>query len=218
MFEYHTFLQNPEKTMFGGILLGFAGYLLARHFLKFRQSVLDTVAIAFPVAISIQTIGCFFYGCCFGTASNLPWSVQYPVMTLPHYHQFESGLLTYTDLHSLPVHPVQLYLTVGGLLVAFLVFKLRKYWKAPGSLLLSSAILFASLRFILEFFRDSLSNKTGGEMLWIFKQVQWQYLVFGMLMAMILLWREKTVKVKPVAVTVELPGLNTRIGFLFFLL
>jgi len=218
MFENHIFLPNPQKTMFGGLLLGVIAYFIARLFLKFRHSVWDTVAIAFPAAVSIQTIGCFFFGCCFGTRSELPWSVQYPVMTLAHYHQFESGLLTYNDLYSLPVHPVQLYVFLGGVLVIFLVIRFRRYWKAQGSMLLSSVIFFALTRFLTEFFRDPLSNKTGGEMLWILKQVQWQYLIFAILMTLLLIWREKTYKIKPVIRSNDLPGLNKQIGFLLTLL
>jgi phosphatidylglycerol:prolipoprotein diacylglycerol transferase len=139
-------------------------------------------------------------------------------MTLAHYHQFESGLLTYNDLYSLPVHPVQLYVFLGGVLVIFLVIRFRRYWKAQGSMLLSSVIFFALTRFLTEFFRDPLSNKTGGEMLWILKQVQWQYLIFAILMTLLLIWREKTYKIKPVIRSNDLPGLNKQIGFLLTLL
>jgi prolipoprotein diacylglyceryltransferase len=214
MFQNHTLLPNAQKTLFGGILLGIVGYLIARHFLKFRYFVLDAFAVAFPVAVSIQTIGCFFYGCCFGKPSSIPWAVQYPVMTLPHYHQFESGLLTYNDLHSLPVHPVQLYLMLGGILVVCLVIRFRRYWKAQGSILLSSAILFITMSFVIEFFRDPLSSRTGGEMLWILKQVQWQYMVLAFLMTLLLLWREKTYKVKSVVSSNDLPPLSKQIAFL----
>ncbi len=217
MFENHTLLPNHQKTMFGGVLFGTGAYLLIRYIFNFKHSVWDTVAIAFPAAVSIQTIGCFFYGCCFGNPSSLPWAVQYPVMSLAHYHQFNLGLLTYNDLYSLPVHPVQLYGLPGGILVILLVIKFRKTWKADGSLLLSSVIFFALMRFVLEFFRDSLSNKSGGEMLWIFKQVQWQYLIFVVLMTLLLIWREKSFKVKSVVRSYRIPGLNIQIAFLFSL-
>lgn len=214
MFQNHTLLQNHQKTLFGGILLALVGYLIATKFLKFRYNVLDAFAIAFPVGVSIQSIGCFFYGCCFGKPSSIPWGVQYTVMTLPHYHQFKSGLLTYNDFYSLPVHPVQLYLTLGGILVVCLVIRFRRYWKAQGSLLLSSAILFILMSFIIEFFKDPLSSKTGGEMLWIFKQVQWQYLIFAVLMALFLIWREKTFKVRPVVVSNDLSRLDKQVALL----
>ena len=195
IFQSHTLLPNTHKSLLGGIVLGFAGYLFVRYLLKFRYPISDTFAIAFPAAVSIQTIGCFFLGCCFGKPSPLPLAVQYPVRTLPHYHQFRSGLLTINDLHSLPVHPVQLYLMVGGLLVICLVIRFRRSWKATGNLLLFSGILFILNSFVVEFFRDPRSYTTGGEMIWILKEVQWQYLILAILMTLVLIWREKTNRV-----------------------
>jgi prolipoprotein diacylglyceryltransferase len=217
MIQNHVFIQNPEKTMFGGALLAVIVYFIARYFLKFREYVWDTVAFVLPVGTMISSVGCFFYGCCFGTRSDLPWAVQYPVMSLAHYHQFESGLLTYNDLWSLPVHPVQLYESFGAGLVIILVFIFRRKWKANGSLLLSSLMLFAMMRFVLEFFRDPLSNKTGGEMLWVFKQVQWQYLVFTVIMTLLLIRRERSFKSKTEIRKSPLPELKTQIAYLLSL-
>jgi prolipoprotein diacylglyceryltransferase len=217
MLQNHTFLPTYEKTIYGGALLGVAAYLIVRYLLNFRHSVWDTLAIAFPAAASIQTIGCFFYGCCFGNPSSLPWAIQYPVMSLAHYHQFKSGLLTYNNLYSLPVHPVQLYELLGGILVIMFVIKFRRNWKANGSLLLSSIIFFALMRFVLEFFRDPLTNKSGGEMLWILKQVQWEYLIFAVLMTLLLIWREKTYKSISDIRSHKLPGLNIQIAYLLSL-
>jgi phosphatidylglycerol:prolipoprotein diacylglycerol transferase len=214
MFQNHILLQNSQKSLFGGIFLGISGYLLARYFLKFRYSVLDAFAVAFPVAISIQTIGCFFYGCCFGKPSSTQWAVQYPVMTLPHYHQFESGLLTSNNLNSLPIHPVQLYLMLGGIVVVCLVIRFRKYWKAKGSLFLSSVIFFILMSFLIEFFRDPLSHKTGGEMIWILRLVQWQYLFLAVLMTLLLIWREKTFTIKHIVRSNDSPRLSRQIAFL----
>ena len=217
MIQNHTFLPSHEKTIYGCALLGIAAYLIVRYLLNFKHPAWDAVAIAFPAAVSVQTIGCFLYGCCFGNPSSLPWAVQYPVMSLAHYHQFRSGLLTYDDLYSLPVHPVQLYELLGGVLVIILVIKFRRYWKANGSLLLSSVIFFVLMRFVLEFFRDPLSNKSGGEMLWIFKQVQWQYLIFALLMTTLLIWRERTFKSKSLIRNYKLPDLNIQIAYMFSL-
>lgn len=214
MFTNMTYLPNHQKTMFGGFLLGTVSFLILRHILNFRHSAWDTVAIAVPAAVSIQSIGCFYYGCCFGKVTSLPWAVQYPVMSLAHYHQFESGVITYNNLFSLPVHPVQLYQCLGGLLVILLVMRTRRFLKAQGSILLISMIFFALVRFIIEFFRDPLSNKTGGEILWLFKQVQWQYLLFAILTTLLLLWREKTYRIKPVVLNNNVPKNNLQIGVL----
>jgi phosphatidylglycerol:prolipoprotein diacylglycerol transferase len=216
MFQTGSFLPNPQKSMFGGILLGVTGYFLVRRILKFRYPVWDTVAVAFPIGVAIQTTGCFFYGCCYGTPSSMPWAVKYPVMSLAHFHQFESGFLTYSDNYSLPVHPVQLYESLGAILVVILVIRLKRYWKAQGSMFLSSVIIFAIQRLIVEFFRDPLSNKTGGEMLWIMKQVQWQYLAFAVIMTMVLIRREKKPKIYESSVKYNMPAMKTEIALLMF--
>ena len=194
MFRNHLFLPNMEKSLLGSVLLASATFLIARKLLGFRYPVWDSFAIAFPIGVSFMTTGCFFYGCCFGRESHLPWAIQYPVMSLAHYHQFKSGILTYSDLYSLPVHPVQLYATIGGILVAVLVIRLRRYWKAEGSLLLCSVILFLLMRFVVDFFRDPFTNKFGGQMFWILKVVQWQYLAGTILTTILLIYREKTYK------------------------
>jgi prolipoprotein diacylglyceryltransferase len=218
MFQNHIFIPNKEKSLLGCVLLAAGTFLVAKRILKFRYPAWDTFAVAFPIAVSVTSVGCFFYGCCFGTTSSVPWAVSYPVMSLAHYHQFESGLLTYNNLYSLPVHPVQLYTTLGGIVVALLVIKLRKYWKAKGSLLLSSVILFLLMTFIVEFFRDPLSDKSGGDMLWFLKQIQWQYLLFALMMTGLLIFREK--KYKPVtrASNILQSGLKLEAFFLLTLL
>jgi len=79
--------------MFGGIIFGLTGYLIGRFWFRFRSNPLDTVAVVLPLGASIQSVGCFFAGCCFGNPSDFPWAVRYPVNTLPHYNQFENGLI-----------------------------------------------------------------------------------------------------------------------------
>jgi len=218
MIENHALLPVTKKTMYGGFLLGVVAYLIVSRILRFRHSAWDTVAYALPAAVAVQSVGCFFYGCCFGTPSALPWAVWYPVMSLAHYNQFESGLIHYGDALSLPVHPVQLYETAGALLVLLLVFLIRKRWKAKGSLLLSSLVFFSVIRFIVDFFRDPLSNKTGGEIFAGLKVVQWQYIVFALLMFLILVWREKKGTQTEAAPGSQVPPLSTQAAMLLSLL
>ncbi|MDP4223594.1 MAG: prolipoprotein diacylglyceryl transferase [Bacteroidota bacterium] len=217
MFRNHTLLLNREKSLLGCVLLAAGTFLAAKKIMKFRYPVWDTFAIAFPVAVSFMTTGCFLYGCCHGTITHLPWAVQYPVMSLAHYHQFEAGLLTNNDLYSLPVHPVQLYATAGGIIVALLVMRLRRHLKATGSLLICSVMLFVLMRFTVEFFRDPQTNRFGGDMLWILKQVQWLYLLTATVMGILLFIREKSFKTGPDIGEIVLPGLTLQVLFLLSL-
>ena len=140
--ENHVLLPSVRKTMFGGLAMGVTAYLIVSRIMRFRHNPWDTVAYAFPAAVAVQSLGCFFYGCCFGTPSGVPWAISYPVMSLAHYHQFNSGLISYGDTLSLPVHPVQLYQSAGALIVILLVFMFKNRWKSKGSLLLSSVVFF----------------------------------------------------------------------------
>lgn len=193
MIKNVTLIPTSEKVLLGGIILAFAALLIGKYVLRIKQSIADAFAIVLPLGIGIQRIGCFFYGCCFGKPTTLPWSVQYRVDTLPHYYQYESGLIGNSDLLSLHIHPVQLYEMAGALLVAYIVFKSRKFWKADGSLFTFSLISYSFVRFITEFFRDPLAHTIGGNMVGIFNQIQCVLLVTIAVFSFILLYREKKI-------------------------
>lgn len=90
------------------------------------------------LAGAIGALGCFAYGCCFGRplGSSAWYSVQFPtrydssgaITGAPAVTaQMQEGLLSYRAKRSLPVHPVQLYLSallfLGG---AFLIAAARR--------------------------------------------------------------------------------------------
>jgi len=126
--DLHYFFTNfslpPtfQKSLFGGLLLGSIGLIAGKYLFRFRQNFMDAFAVVLPLAIAIQRIGCFLTGCCFGKVAQVPWAVKYPVNTLPHYHHFQNGLISFHDVVSLPVHPVQLYDLIGGLYFVIMVF------------------------------------------------------------------------------------------------
>ncbi len=217
MIRTHSIIPNREKSLLGCAISASVIFLAVRSLFRFRHDVWDSCAVAFPVGVSLMTTGCFFYGCCYGTESHLPWAVQYPVMSLAHYHQFKSGLITYGDAFSLPVHPVQLYATLGGIAVTCVVLLFRRKWKASGNLLLFSAILFLVMRFVVDFFRDPGTNKIGGAMLGIFKEVQWAYLLSASLLTVILIIRERNFREQPVIAGGNMPSLSFQIIYLLVL-
>jgi phosphatidylglycerol:prolipoprotein diacylglycerol transferase len=56
------------------------------------------MAPSIVLGMAVGRIGCFFNGCCFGGACELPWAVQFPFGSPPHMQQVEQGKLT---LHGL---------------------------------------------------------------------------------------------------------------------
>lgn len=182
--------EAPDKSLAGGFLFGAAALAGGSFLLRFRQNITDAFALVLPLGLAIQRLGCFFTGCCFGKVSSLPWAVQYPAQTLPHYHQFNNHLLTYSDFLSLPVHPVQIYETAGMLAAFFLVLYFRKRLKRSGNLFLFSLVLIFSIRFAVEFFRDINAHTIGGKMVGILNTTQLALLPLIFLLIIVIRKRE----------------------------
>lgn len=192
MIRHFVLPESSKKELFGGVFLLMAGVWAGKRWLHFRPPVADAFALAIPLGLVFQKAGCFFAGCCFGKVSHLPWAVEYPVMTLPHFHHYQESLIGSTDLFSLPVHPAQLYELAGALLVVILVVAREKKWRCNGSSLLFSAALFLGVRFLVEFARDPLAHTTGGAMWGWLNQTQWAVLVVVPVILYFLVTRERS--------------------------
>ncbi len=124
--------------------------------------------IAFPyVALGhgIGRIGCFLKGCCYGAQTDMPWGIparrvpwdtaRDPVGSdayLEHLRRFED--VTLNDHWSLPIHPTQLYSTLGLTVIFCLLILLRRYWNPfPGFLMPAYLAAYGVYRFIIEMFR-----------------------------------------------------------------
>jgi prolipoprotein diacylglyceryltransferase len=218
--EWSTMIGNfqlvstTKKELFGGMLLLGLGLWIGKVWMKFKPPFLDAFAIAIPLALSVQKAGCFFAGCCFGKTCDLPWAVQYPVLTLPHYHQFQQGLIHQGDLFSLPVHPVQIYEMLGALMVVFLVIFFRKRWFRTGSSFLFSISLYLVVRFMVEFFKDPMAHTTGGGMIGVLNQTQWAIMAILPALLFILIYREKRQKFTVVPVPQMQPSFHSILTFL----
>ncbi len=216
MIRQTTLFPTSEKILPGGIILGCLALVCGKYILRIKHDFVDAFAIVVPIAFGIQKIGCFLNGCCYGNPTSLFWSVQYPVNTLPHYHHYEIGLIGTNELLSLPIHPVQIYEMAGSFLVALIVFKTRKFWKAKGSLFLFSILSFCLVRFVTEFFRAIPAHSTGGEMSGVFNQLQWAMLIVFGLLTLLLLYREKNIALPtPLSLTTDSP-IGIKLNLLLF--
>ena len=93
---------------------------------------MEVVAAATPgiaVGHAIGRIGCFLVGDDYGTPSNLPWAVAFPLGLPPT---------------NVPVHPTQLYETLGLLIVAVLLVRMRRQ-RRPASTVLGAYLMLAGL-------------------------------------------------------------------------
>lgn len=191
LLEEFTLPPTDGKNLLGGLIAGTAALIAGKYLLRFRNDFADAFAFAVPLSVAVQRIGCFLHGCCYGTPSGVPWAVSYPAGSPARIHHHLSRLTAGQDLFSLPVHPVQLYETVGCIFVIFLLARLSRRLKAPGSLMLASLILFAAQHFVVEFFRDRLAHtsilRTEGPLI----QLQWFILLLVAGLSLFLFLREK---------------------------
>ena len=117
--------------------------------------LLDAVCLYAPLGHAFGRLGCFFGGCCFGAPTECLVGVRFPAAS-PAFLQHRSlGLLPQGAVASLPVHPSQLYETLGNLALFALLALLAKGQRPlpPARLTAYYLLGYAALRFTLEFWR-----------------------------------------------------------------
>lgn len=142
-------------NLYGGVVFAIVATLIYVNLKKQRLwQVMDIFAPALALGIFVSRIGCFLNGCCFGMPCDLPFGVSFPEGSIP-YAQFG-------DAH---LHPTQLYSSLYGLLLFFLLHrfdKSKKFYGATFSLLLMVEAVF---RFAIEYVRyyePEMETQIGG--------------------------------------------------------
>ncbi|MBN2026243.1 MAG: prolipoprotein diacylglyceryl transferase [Actinobacteria bacterium] len=141
--EVFKFWNVEGLVFYGGFILG---VLAAAAVIRLRGLsvgvVLDSGGLAVPAALAVARIGCYLNGCCYGKSSSLPWAVTFPVKT-----QINMGMPPN------PVHPTQIYEIILDLAIVIILLAVYKRFRYRGQIMLSFIMLYAVVRFILEFFR-----------------------------------------------------------------
>ncbi len=154
-FSYYS--ENPREIFslatlrssgvyYGGLLLALvaSGWYLHRAKLP-GWKVADITAPGIALGQSIGRLGCLSAGCCFGKPTQLPWGITF---TDPYSYENVGVPL------NVPLHPTQLYESLGTfILFLYLMWRLRKT-HFTGQIIVEYLVLYAGLRFFIEFFRD----------------------------------------------------------------
>ena len=120
--------------------------------------LLDAVCLYAPLGHAFGRLGCFFGGCCFGAPTECLLGVPFPAGSPAFLQHRSQGLLPTGAVASLPVHPSQLYETLGNLLLfaALLFYSRRTTPLSPGRLTAVYLMGYAVLRFTLEYWRGDV--------------------------------------------------------------
>jgi phosphatidylglycerol:prolipoprotein diacylglycerol transferase len=153
------YLAHPLEILmiWKGGLVFYGGFLgaLATALVYVRRKGLPVWGTADVIAPSIAfgqflgRLGCFFAGCCYGKACELPWAVtfRHPETLAP------AGV---------PLHPTQLYSAAGNLMIFFFLMLLRKRKKWDGQVFWTYVFLYAVIRSIVEIFRGDFRGPEIG--------------------------------------------------------
>ncbi len=148
--EWRYYLKNPIGILklwegglvfYGGLLLAIpvAIFYIRRHSLPLWKTA-DIFAPAIAIGHSIGRLGCFAAGCCYGKPTDLPWAVTFsnPECLTPK---------------GVPLHPTQLYESIGEFAIFIVLMITRRAKSFDGQLFWLYVMLYAPLRFLVEFFR-----------------------------------------------------------------
>jgi phosphatidylglycerol:prolipoprotein diacylglycerol transferase len=142
-------LLSMKHYLQGGLWGGLLAYLafaapLAFILAKSKRAALDLVALSIPLPWIFVKLGCLLNGCCHGQPCSLPWAITFP----------EGAIGTPAGI---PLHPTQIYeiLLVVCILV---VFKILRYERWQGTMLLWFLILYGLGRAITEIYRGDADH------------------------------------------------------------
>jgi phosphatidylglycerol:prolipoprotein diacylglycerol transferase len=130
-------------NLYGGLVCAVAVGLFYIH--KKKQPLWETTDLFAP-AIALGTfltrIGCFLNGCCFGKACDLPWAIHFPPGSIPD-----------SVLPGQAIHPTQLYMSLAGLIMFFILYMLDRRKHFAGMTFSVFLMAEALSRFVIEFVR-----------------------------------------------------------------
>ncbi|MBS1108341.1 MAG: prolipoprotein diacylglyceryl transferase [Anaeromyxobacteraceae bacterium] len=159
-------LWEGGMVFYGGFIaaaLAAAVYLRVKKipFLPWADTLIPSVAFG----QFMGRIGCFSAGCCWGRSCDpaLPWAARFPPESLAFQSMAArvnpARFIDADHLHTLPIHPVQLYESLGELLLfAFLAIWLRPRKRFSGQVMAAWLMLYAVLRAVTETFRGDVER------------------------------------------------------------
>ncbi|MCH2173470.1 prolipoprotein diacylglyceryl transferase [Myxococcota bacterium] len=131
-------LLEPGWRLPGGLFLSLCMSVPLSRMLGVPWRALADATLPFlGIFFAFGRLGCLLRGCCMGHTSTLPWALPFGPETEVYAHHMSRGLLELDAPTSLAVHPLPLYLGLGGLLISFglLWYRPRRLFRGEVGLL-----------------------------------------------------------------------------------
>ncbi|MEZ4270638.1 MAG: prolipoprotein diacylglyceryl transferase [Myxococcota bacterium] len=153
---------NPLEMLafWRGGLVWYGGFIGASLYVfyfarRYRMNYFKLIDLCMPYAAlahAFGRLGCLAAGCCYGTHTEMPWGIVFPVGSQPQSDHQQDGLIGVGDM-SLPIHPTQLYEASAEILLFLLLIWLRNRKRFHGQLFLTWMALYPLVRSVIEVFR-----------------------------------------------------------------
>ena len=131
-------------VFYGGLLGAIVtGYFLMKRYKLPWWKTADACAPGIAVGNFFGRLGCFSAGCCWGKPTTLPWGVKFTELG----HEITGVPI------DVPLHPTQLYESFSMLIVFFFLLWLHKHKRFSGQVILLYTLIYAVIRFLIEFVR-----------------------------------------------------------------
>ncbi|MGZ6123394.1 MAG: prolipoprotein diacylglyceryl transferase [Myxococcales bacterium] len=143
-------------VFYGGFIgaVLFSIWYMRRHDMSFLPYA-DVMAPTVAIGQALGRLGCFSAGCCWGAAcdSHYLFAARFPPQSLAYQSQLTTHLISSGAPTTIPIHPTQLYESLG----CALIFLFLTYWRSRkrfhGEMLALYLMLYAPLRALVEGFR-----------------------------------------------------------------
>jgi phosphatidylglycerol---prolipoprotein diacylglyceryl transferase len=140
---------SDGKTITAGLIGAYLGVELGKLLLGVRAKTGDSLAVPLALAMAVGRWGCFFNGCCYGTATDLPWGVWFYVPTGQDHFEW------------VRCHPTQIYESIFHFAMALVLLRLTVRDQLPGQRLKLYLICYGVYRFLTEYIRPELRDYAG---------------------------------------------------------
>ena len=155
-------LSQGGIVLYGGVLGGALAYFWFCR--KHQVNALNLADVATPsvfLGIGFGRIGCLLNGCCYGDRCELPWGIVFPGGSVPWLELVHRGFLEKTADATFALHPSQIYSSVNGFLLAWVMAAYFPHRRRQGEVFAVGCIVYPITRFIIEFLRGDEMGQLG---------------------------------------------------------
>lgn len=141
-------------VFYGGVIaaLGVGALVVKLKSIPFLKAA-DGIAPGLSIGHALGRLGCYGVGCCWGKPATGILYTRFPSESVAMDDLQNKGVLAVTASETMPLHPVQLYESLGEVAIFMGILYLERKKPFHGGVIFFYLIAYGVLRFVTEIFR-----------------------------------------------------------------